>query len=303
MAPPNVIVFGGSGVGKSSVINMLMGAERAATSPDAQGCTFESTPYTVDIAGSQITLHDTAGLNEVTTVIPKDAVANVFKLMTNLDTGVSLLVYVIRGPRLMDFTVKNYKMFHDIFCQSKVPIVLAVTGLEAEVPIDEWWVRNKGVFEQHGMHFRDQACITASKGKWKERASMYAYEEEYEESVKKLRSLVHGNLRSEPWRVPRVRWFKGVIGAILQLFSKLWGWPSTTYITILCEALTQLYVDSLRRRRGSWATRSRLGRIKLDMSDNTWDNDIIRIWSVTISRTHVAPTLLVLLRVSSLCLI
>ncbi len=42
---PNVIIFGETGVGKSSLINMIAGTPSAAISSSAIGCTFESVGY------------------------------------------------------------------------------------------------------------------------------------------------------------------------------------------------------------------------------------------------------------------
>jgi predicted GTPase len=47
---PNIIVFGETGVGKSSIINMLQGGEVAPTSNSAYGCTSESSQHEVTLA-------------------------------------------------------------------------------------------------------------------------------------------------------------------------------------------------------------------------------------------------------------
>jgi len=46
---PNIIVFGETGVGKSSIINMLQGGEVATTSNSAYGCTSESSHHEVTL--------------------------------------------------------------------------------------------------------------------------------------------------------------------------------------------------------------------------------------------------------------
>ncbi|KZS92284.1 hypothetical protein SISNIDRAFT_393112, partial [Sistotremastrum niveocremeum HHB9708] len=205
----NIVVFGESGVGKSSVINMMLKSTDtpAKISSDAAGCTFQSTPYPVEISGSHYTVWDTAGLNEATTVPAKDAVTNAFKLIQKLQGGICLLLYVIRGPRVKEFTIKNYQMFYEGFCQKNVPIILVVTGLEEEDDMDDWWTRNKWVFDRKGMTFSGQACITASKGKWKASRQVFAYEEEYQESMGKVTRLIKQHALKQPWRMDLAKWY------------------------------------------------------------------------------------------------
>jgi len=234
----NVIVFGESGVGKSSVINMVVGQDVAATSSDAMGCTFGSYAYAVEISGSNFQLFDTAGLNEATTVKPKDALTNLYKLVQSLRDGVSLLVYVVRGPRVKEFTVKNYKLFYDIFCQKSVPIVLVVTGLELEASMDEWWDRNARVFSQHGMQFSGQACITATKGK--ERKGVFMFEDEYEESRMKVADLILKNSRATPWKMDPTMWLTVVVKKMWNSFATMFNWPLATYSRSLYQALIQI---------------------------------------------------------------
>jgi small GTP-binding protein len=63
---PNVVIFGDSGVGKSSLINMLTGGEAVKTSSSAIGCTFQSSRRDLAIDGQKFNIWDTAGLDEGT---------------------------------------------------------------------------------------------------------------------------------------------------------------------------------------------------------------------------------------------
>ena len=199
--PPNVVVFGEAGVGKSSLINMIAGRQLSPISGDASGCTFKSTSFDVELKGKLVRFWDTAGLNEgdAGTVVAKDAIINLYMLLKSLENGISLLVYCIRGPRIRDSTVTNYKMFYHGLCQEKVPIVLVVTGLEAEESMDEWWTRNGKRFNKQKMTFSGQACVTATKGKI--RKGTHMFEQEYEESTGKVRKLVDENCHHEPWQL------------------------------------------------------------------------------------------------------
>jgi len=232
---PNVIVFGETGVGKSSIINMLAGREMANVSSSSSGCTFENSSYSLDIEGSEFRLFDTAGLNEGKegTVSPTDAVINLYKLIRSLEDGVNLLVYCVRGPRIKESTVNNYKMFYSVFCKEKVPIVVVITGLENEVNVDTWWDENEAGFTKHGMHFQDHVCGTATKGK------RGCFADEYEETATKLRRLLKATPLHEPWKMEVTSWFVTVMKGLWNHFARLFGWGITVFSEALYRALKE----------------------------------------------------------------
>jgi tRNA U34 5-carboxymethylaminomethyl modifying GTPase MnmE/TrmE len=59
----NVVVFGETGAGKSSLINLVAGSQTALTSRDAMGCTTETNVYDVLIQNEtlKVKLFDTVG--------------------------------------------------------------------------------------------------------------------------------------------------------------------------------------------------------------------------------------------------
>lgn len=219
MSVPNVIVYGESGAGKSSVINMLEGGKLASVSDQAIGVTFSSAAYEKTISGLDFKIYDTVGLNEGSkgTVSAENAIEGLHGLMGQLVDGVSLLVYVMRAPRIKSTTQGNYQLFFEIFCQKKVPIVIIITGLEARDNMDGWWTENKKLFEDYGMLFSGHACITAIKGKRSPNGS-YAYEEEYNESVDTVKALISTHSRAQdPWKMDSASWFDLVIEQLLSL--------------------------------------------------------------------------------------
>jgi len=210
---------------------MVLGKNLAGTSSNAQSCTFESTPYEVEISGRKLTLWDTAGFEDAgdpvepsrPKVSGKKALVNLYRLIEKLDEGISLLVFCVRGPRITNSVVENYKLFHSAFCQGKVPVVLVVTGLEEIDPIDGWWLDNKEQFHGRGMVFGGQACVTASKGKVSKTTGLCVYQDEFDDSREKVRKLLVEQYTVQPWRMEKVPWLLAVVRRGVQVFASVLG--------------------------------------------------------------------------------
>jgi GTPase Era involved in 16S rRNA processing len=228
----NVIVFGETGAGKSSIINMLAGGDVAKVSSSSSGCTFESKSYPL---GSTCRLFDTVGLNEGKqgTVSPTEAVVNLYKLIRSLEDGVNLLVYCVRGPRIRETMVNNYKMFYSVFCKEQVPIVLVVTGLENEESMETWWDENQSAFTEHGMHFSGHVCGTATKGKNNH------FADEYKETSAESSRLIERMPLAEPWKMETKHWFVTVMKGVWNNFARLFGWGITVFSEALYRALKE----------------------------------------------------------------
>ncbi|THU88014.1 hypothetical protein K435DRAFT_803821 [Dendrothele bispora CBS 962.96] len=219
MSIRNVVFFGSSGGGKSSVINMFLGGEiRAPISSGKIGCTFESKSYDTTIENTRYHLYDTPGLNEglECRTSAKEAIGNLKSLIRNLssesDGGVNLLVFVFRSPgRLTDIIEEDHRTVYEGFCDKKVPIVMVVTGLEDEVPtMNHWWEKNREKFEEKKIRFVDVACITATRGRLAEDNQRHRYDEEYNLSVTLVKKLLVKNCRHSGWRKEsNNEWIKG----------------------------------------------------------------------------------------------
>ncbi|KIM81804.1 hypothetical protein PILCRDRAFT_97629 [Piloderma croceum F 1598] len=209
-AAPNVVIFGETGVGKSSLVNMIAGKDVAEHANKAEGCTFQSKSYPVQINGQSIALWDTAGLNEghKGKVAAKDAIVNLCCLLRGLKDGVSLLVYCVRG-RIKETTAKNYMMFYEGVCQLKVPILLVAIGLEEQDPMEGWWTENEAAFQRENMVFDGHGCITATKGKL--RKGKHVYEEEYEASRVTVLEVIAKNCFGTPWKPETRGWIKKAV--------------------------------------------------------------------------------------------
>lgn len=240
---PNVVLFGAAGSGKSSIINMLAGRDVAQVNNGLQGCTFESTCYEVEIHGSKFNLWDTAGLNEAPTgVVPDNkATLGLLRLLKNLDSGVNLLVFCMRGPRIQDVAPMNWHLFYEIICDRKVRTVMAVTGLELEESMDDWWDQNRGAFEKQEIMPQGVACITAIRGGEIE-PGRYQLDEEFAESKRKMEDLVRKSCLKTAWKMKPIEWFHTIVETTEE---KVWwlsllGWPSKTKQTTVTKESRKL---------------------------------------------------------------
>jgi GTPase Era involved in 16S rRNA processing len=162
----NIILFGETGVGKSSLVNLIAGSEVAQTSGDSDGCTMTYRPYIFQVHGISYTIWDTRGLDRAETMMETKgylaAVEQAYKLIQNLTAlgGVDLLVLCHRAGRITTTTQSNYRLFYEVLCESNVPIALAITFLEHHTRMEDWWKQNVGVFERHEMKPAGHACVT-----------------------------------------------------------------------------------------------------------------------------------------------
>ena len=192
---------------------MLVGREVANTDNGALGCTLESAAYEFSSSDSQFRIHDTAGLNEgdAGRVPSKDAILRLCKLIYGMSEGVSLLVFCIRAPRIVDSVKHNWTLFYDIICRKKVPVLLVVTGLEEEGDMDAWCRRldNLNAFQRYGIHFTAMTGVMASRGR-RRANGVHVYQEEYDASADKLRKLIEHLHLPTPWIVERLQWFREI---------------------------------------------------------------------------------------------
>ncbi|PVF93325.1 hypothetical protein CPB86DRAFT_742883 [Serendipita vermifera] len=207
---PNIII-GKTGCGKSSIINMLNGDREAKVSNAAKGETFQNDLYVKELRGRKLNVFDTVGLDEGDkgTCVAEKAIKNLWKLICRLENGVSLLVYVVQGPRIDEKVKQNYDLFYNQICFGMVPIVLIVTHLEDEDDMDQWWFDNEQAFKDYEMKFTDSACIVASKGKLKK--GVHVFQEEYDQSKTKVQDLIAKRSESTPWKMTKLLWLQQIV--------------------------------------------------------------------------------------------
>ncbi|KAG2050860.1 hypothetical protein BDR06DRAFT_621508 [Suillus hirtellus] len=199
--PLNVLLFGETGVGKSAIINLIIGRDVAQTSPDAATCTLQHTSYQVSLADRQFKLWEVSSIASMgffRTPFTKWRLKKSYKKLYR-DGGVYLLLYCMRGSRAQRALIKDYKSFIDIVGSTAtvaggVPVAAVVTSLE-DYPNDMnvWWTRNKDNLERLGMRFSAHACITSFPKDPKSSPAMRARRQQSEQVI---RCLIYGSYRT-----------------------------------------------------------------------------------------------------------
>ncbi|KAG1729729.1 hypothetical protein EDB19DRAFT_1913290 [Suillus lakei] len=143
----NIVIFGETGSGKSSVFNAIAQRQLAKISNNAFGCTDVYQRHEVEISDQKFVLFDTVGLDEGTagTIPAAEAEENL--------------------KRLTGWAHEPWIGWHQPFgiatsCGKNIPIVVVVTGLEKESVMKSWWDTHMMEFTSHGMRFDDHACVT-----------------------------------------------------------------------------------------------------------------------------------------------
>ena len=183
---------------------MVLGSDKTKVNDRFLGTTFESTAHLVEIEGKAYHLHDTVGLGEYSNgnVDSAKAAGNLYRLVTELSNagGVNLLVFVIKCGRLTETIQQNYSLFYHGFCNSKVPIVIVVTGCEdVEPTMDAWWIDNGPSFAKAEMSFADHACVCAFKGS-KGSNGGYRNEDLFEGSAHVVKQLIVRHCKTDGWK-------------------------------------------------------------------------------------------------------
>jgi predicted GTPase len=162
----NVVIFGETGAGKSSLVNLMAGKNVADTCCGIETCTTHWKEYSLDFGGETFKVFDTVGLDEPQLGIPQyfDAVKNAYDLIQKLERegGIDLLLFCMPAGRLKVMHQRNYQLFRHFVCYKKVPIVLAITNLEREREnMESWWTRNQEAFRKKKIRVNGHVCITA----------------------------------------------------------------------------------------------------------------------------------------------
>ncbi|KAI6167603.1 hypothetical protein EDD17DRAFT_852428 [Pisolithus thermaeus] len=178
-----VVIVGGSGAGKSSIINAIAGEMRAEISSDADTCARECQGFLAELKPGIITeLWDTTGWDE-SLVIEKVA-RHVQRLVKT--RGVDLLLFCVRAGDRVKSHVERFKRKIQPIYGKETTVALVVTGLEDENDMDAWWRNNKGDPVFYELLMDAHACVTTAA-----RSTNPLHQERFRQSLHRLRELVH----------------------------------------------------------------------------------------------------------------
>ncbi|KAH0828070.1 hypothetical protein J3R83DRAFT_3724 [Lanmaoa asiatica] len=232
----NVVIFGETGVGKSSLINLVAGERISETSSSAAGCTLDYRCYPLKLGDQRFAIWDTAGLDEGTqgTVPAEKAEAYLKQLLRDLAkaSGIDLLIYCVRGTRVRSALLTNYHLFYSAICRKKVPIAIVITGLEnQEGNMGTWWLKNEKQFSALQMHFDNYACVTTLESST-ENATL---KERRRISKAALIKMITSTCRTEQWMPAERSWANTAFSDIRTILSPRNGHGVQVANVIMCD--------------------------------------------------------------------
>ncbi|KAH7925921.1 hypothetical protein BV22DRAFT_1104644 [Leucogyrophana mollusca] len=211
----NILIFGQTGAGKSSLVNLIAQADVADTSSDGSSCTLKSTSYSVTFDSCAFCIFDTVGLNEphlsgTEYISAAERACNLVNELKNAG-GIHLLVFCMGEPRITQTVQQNYRLFYEFLCREEVSVALVITHMENEDPMDSWWDRNTKKFKEFGITPVGHACVATARG-LNER-----FVEQYEESKEKVRDLLKEHGTGKPFSMKRRSWIMRVLRFLAEL--------------------------------------------------------------------------------------
>lgn len=127
----NTVIVGKPNAGKSSLLNALMGEERAIVT-DIAGTTRDTLEESINLGGISLNIIDTAGIRDTDDIVEKIGVERALNAAENAD----LIIYVVDGAVKLDDS--DYKIIDFIKSHNKkVLIVLNKYDLEQKVNAED----------------------------------------------------------------------------------------------------------------------------------------------------------------------
>jgi predicted GTPase len=146
-----ILIVGGSGEGKSSLINLLAAENLAVVSSGARGCTLKCEEFSIRHGDLDYFVFDTIGFNEPTDggkVSHKDAIKSLVHFAKDHKDGFNLIVFVMRKNRITKTFKDTYEFFYEVLLNKEVPCILYVSGSEHDDDMSGWYKYNKQHFDQ-----------------------------------------------------------------------------------------------------------------------------------------------------------
>lgn len=176
-SPLNVLIIGETGVGKSSVVNLIAGEVRAEVSPDCDVCTTKTTRYDITIGSMSLHVWEIVGFNQ-----PRDPTDNEIPvpdvdlgsiLADDKATAVDVVLFCMRAERVREITKKFFNFVKDMF-GDQVPIVLVINHW-AKRDMEDWWRQNEEPLRtKRGIEGDEHVCVTGIGGNPKHEQSQGA---------------------------------------------------------------------------------------------------------------------------------
>jgi GTPase Era involved in 16S rRNA processing len=211
----NIVIFGTTGAGKSSLINLIADQKIAKTGSNLKRCTLTWTKYVLPKLfedGMQYNVFDTMGIEnpELEPYEYHRSIKNASRLLRELDAcgGTSLLVYCVQKGCNSGALQSNFQLFCELLYRRRVPTIMVVTGLEDEDVMEKWWTRNHALLEASQIIVEGHACITTLKDEDKK------YRESREAVLKLIRQHASGTPVSGGWKK------EGIISAFKRRFGR-----------------------------------------------------------------------------------
>ena len=153
------MLFGETGSGQSSIINLLADRPVADVAIGMEVCTKRSEWYQISLGGKRFRLWDTMGFSaEMDSLSPYE---QAYSVLRNLGDGVDLILLCARHDRINASLRSLYWLLDSFFFCGRAKIALVITKLD-EID-DGWWDRNKDNIAHScniPVHSLPHACIT-----------------------------------------------------------------------------------------------------------------------------------------------
>lgn len=127
------VIVGRPNAGKSSVLNMLLGEDRAIVT-DIEGTTRDTLEELVNIDGISLNIVDTAGIRETNDIVEKIGVDKAIDNISQAD----LILYIVDGTAPLN---ENDYTIIDKIKDKKV--ITIINKNDKEIIVDKLWITNK----------------------------------------------------------------------------------------------------------------------------------------------------------------